>query len=307
MKKTAKRSQCDVCGKRCLLSSRQHECYKRIPTKINPVWDPSFTEPDARARFFGAKAKAVEVPSWRLFPETPDDAARIPKRKALSAEDEKHLFLRYNYTRYRLEELSAKQRKRTSGTRALAMLEWYDRMQDVRDKLVGANMSLVLAMAKRARVPGVDFPELVSEGNMALLRAIDKFDASRGFKFSTYACRAILKGFNRMAGKTGRYMSRFGVSYDPELERSDYDVHKHEIQRDDAVDDLLDIISNNQADLCQVEQTIVIERFGLADGKPKTLAQVGKIVALSNERVRQLQKTALAKIRRAFTEQGAAA
>ncbi len=279
----------------------------RIPTQINPVWDESFVKPGAQARFFGARAKAVDVPPWRLFPETPDAAARAPRRKALSGEDEKRLFLRYNYARYRLDELAGKQRKRATKPRALKMLEWHSRVRSVREELVDANMSLVLAMAKRTRIPNVDFPELVSEGNMALLRAIDKFDVSRGFKFSTYACRAILKGFNRMATKTGRYLGRFGVSYDPQLEQSDYDVHKHDIEQANAVDDLLEVISTNRADLCELERTIVMERFGLGGEKAKTLAEVGRIVGLSNERVRQVQKLALEKIREAMTAQDAAA
>jgi len=304
---TAQKSLCDLCGKRCLLDYKQHECYMRIPAQVTPVWDESFVEPGAQATFFGAKAKAVNVPPWRLFPETPDAAARAPRRKALSGEDEKRLFLRFNYARYRLGELSAKQQKRATKPRALKMVEWHDRVQAVREELVDANMSLVLAMAKRTRIPNVDFPELVSEGNMALLRAIDKFDVSRGFKFSTYACRAILKGFNRMATKTGRYLGRFGVSYDPQLEQSDYDVHKHDIEQANAVDDLLDVISSNRADLCELEQTIIIERFGLGGGKAKTLAEVGKIVSLSNERVRQVQKLALQKIREAMSTQEVAA
>ena len=279
----------------------------RIPTQINPVWDESFVKPGAQARFFGARAKAVDVPPWRLFPETPDAAARAPRRKALSGEDEKRLFLRYNYARYRLDELAGKQRKRATKPRALKMLEWHSRVRSVREELVDANMSLVLAMAKRTRIPNVDFPELVSEGNMALLRAIDKFDVSRGFKFSTYACRAILKGFNRMATKTGRYLGRFGVSYDPQLEQSDYDVHKHDIEQANAVDDLLEVISTNRADLCELERTIVMERFGLGGEQGKTLAEVGRIVGLSNERVRQVQKLALEKIREAMTAQDAAA
>lgn len=307
MKTTGQKSQCDICGKHCLLNDKQHECYRRIPAQINPVWDDSFAERGAQSKFFGAKAKAVNVPPWRLFPETPDAASRTPRRKALSGADEKQLFLRYNYARYRLDELVRKQAKRATTPRALKMVEWHDRVQGVREELVDANMSLVLAMAKRTRIPNVDFPELVSEGNMALLRAIDKFDVSRGFKFSTYACRAILKGFNRMATKTGRYLGRFGVSYDPQLERSDYDVHKHEIQQANAVDDLLDVISTNVAQLGELEQTIVMERFGLVGGKAKTLAEVGKIVGLSNERVRQVQKAALLKIREAITGQEVAA
>ena len=76
-----------------------------------------------------------------------------------------------------------------------------------------------------------------------------------------------------------------------------------------AVDDLLEVIRRNRAELGELERTIVIERYGLGGSRAKTLAQVGKIVGLSNERVRQVQKTALAKIREALTESesGAAA
>ena len=90
-----------------------------------------------------------------------------------------------------------------------------------RTQITQANIPLVLAMAKRCKLAAVDFAELISEGNMALLRSVDKFDCARGFKFSTYACRAILKSFSRVATKTSRYRSRFPVEFDPALEKSD--------------------------------------------------------------------------------------
>ncbi len=312
MRKTIAKTRCDGCGKNCMLSTEQRECYKRIPAKIDPVWHPCFDDADAKARFFGAKAKQIASPQWTLFPEVPDQADPSTKlgagkttyrRKLLSKADEAQLFLRYNYARFRLSRLAERQRKRATKSRALAMLEWHDRTQKVRGDLVAANMSLVVAMARRTRIPNVDFPELISEGNMALLRAIGKFDVSRGFKFSTYACRAILQGFNRMAGKTGRYNSRFGVQYDPDLETSEHDVHKHEMQRAAVIEDLQEIVAKNRAKLSQTEWTVVVERFGLAGrGKGKTLAKVGKMLGLSNERIRQIQKDALAKIREVLNE-----
>ncbi len=346
MRKTTAKTMCDGCSKHCMLSSEQRECYMRIPAKVDPVWHPCFDDADAKARFFGEKAKQIASPRWTLFPEVPEQAdpsttstgstlsagsgqassqqassrlrpssggqagqAKLGARKApysrklLSKADEAQLFLRYNYARFRLSKLAEKQRKRASKSRALAMLEWHDRTQKVRGDLVAANMSLVVAMARRTRIPNVEFPELISEGNMALLRAIGKFDVSRGFKFSTYACRAILQGFNRMAGKTARHNSRFGVQYDPDLEVSDHDVHKHEMQRTAVIDDLQEIVAKNRAELSQTEWTIVVERFGLAGRvKGKTLAKVGKMLGLSNERVRQIQKEALAKIREVLNE-----
>ena len=76
------------------------------------------------------------------------------------------------------------------------MLRWYRTAKGYREQIAETNLALVLAMAKRTRMSEVDFADLVSEGNMALLRSVDKFDCRRGFKFSTYACRAILKAFS---------------------------------------------------------------------------------------------------------------
>ena len=86
-------------------------------------------------------------------------------------------------------------------SRAEQVLEWHRRFEHFREYLVRTNLALVLAMAKRTRLGDVDFAEIVSEGNMALIRAVDKFNVDRGFKFSTYACRAILKAFSRTAMK----------------------------------------------------------------------------------------------------------
>ena len=229
--------------------------------------------------------------------------SRGPSGTVLTAKDEVKLFLAYNYARYRLTKLVEAQRRRVSAACAKGMVMWYQRAMVARASLVRANMALVLSMAKRTRIPNVEFSELVSEGNMALLRSVEKFDVARGFKFSTYACRAILKSFNRLATKTGRYRQHFPTEFDPELERSDYDVHKHEIQWDDSLDALREILVRNRARLSEVERTIVLERFAITTrGKGRTLAEVGKIVGLTNERVRQIQNLALDKIREAMNE-----
>lgn len=295
--------ECGICERNCGLSLEQQECYERIPTDIRPVWHPLFDDADATETLFGPEARQVEVTQWRSFPQVPEETATIPRRAVLSKDDETHMFLRYNYARSHLSKLAEKQHEHATKTLALAMLEWHDRMQDIRSDLVNANMSLVMAMAKRVRIPNTDFSDLVSEGNMALLRAIERFDVSRGFKFSTYACRAILKGFKRLASKAGRYYSRFGVSYDPDMESGDHADCRHQRYADAAIEDVMELVSSESSDLTDLERTILDERFAL-QGQPKgkTLAQVGQQVGLSTERVRQLQKVALAKMRRALDE-----
>jgi RNA polymerase primary sigma factor len=286
------------------MTDPQRLAYDRIPEVMDYVGHRSFTSPATAEGLFGEAARQVEVGTWVQFPEVPEDAASAPAKKTtLGSKDEERLFLQYNFARYRLCQLIEAQGRRKSSARARQMVQWYDRVLRTRAKIVRANMALVIAMARRTRIPNVEFNELVSEGNMALLRSVEKFDISRGFKFSTYACRAILKGFNRLATKTGTYRRRFPREYDPELERSDWEVRKHEVQRDDSIDAVREILARNQARLSDVERTVVMERFAIMTrGKGKTLAEVGEMVGLTNERVRQIQNIALAKIRTALDE-----
>jgi len=284
------------------LCEAERRAYQEIPESIDCVFHPSFEQDATQAELFGPDARWVNVPQWVQFVEVPEDAHAAQKTQtSLNQEEEQLLFLRYNYARYRLGQLLQAQRRRKSLTRARAMIRWHACVKTTRSDLVTANMGLVLAMAKRTRIPNVDLPELISEGNMALLRSVEKFDVSRGFKFSTYACRAILKGFNRLASKTIRYRACFPVEYDPDMEKSDYDVMRHEMAHAESVEDLHVILKENRAELSDLENTIVRERFAIdVGGKKRTLAEVGRKVGLTNERVRQVQNVALEKLRSAL-------
>ena len=284
------------------LTEEQRRVYRRIPAHVDYVPHPSFSLPATAKRLFGQSAEDIDVPSWSAPSDgRPGPRAHQGRPARLSPRQEEELFLRYNYARYRLAELLPAQRRRFSLGRARQMLLWYKRATKARTDLVKANMALVLAMAKRTTIPSVEFTDLAAEGNMALLRSIEKFDVSRGYKFSTYACRAILKCFNRVAAKTGRYRQLFPVEFDPDLQRCDTTGSKHEREWEDSISAVRQILARNPAGLTEMERQIVIYRFALtADGKGRTLAEVGRLVGLSNERVRQLLAVALQKIRAAL-------
>jgi RNA polymerase primary sigma factor len=273
----------------------------------DPIGSQSFASPEMEEQLFGPESIQVSVPAWTSFPEAGDDEMpRTSKRVALSGREEAALFLRYNYARYRLGRLLA--RRSASNIRALRkeIDLWHRRMMDCKETLARANMALVVAMAKRTRIPNVEFAELVSEGNMAMLRSIEKFDVSRGFKFSTYACRSILKSFNRLATKTARYRRLFPTEFDPELEKSDGDVHRHEVERRDSAEEVREVLMGSRAGLTTLERKVLVERFaiGAAGHQPMTLAEVGRTVGLTNERVRQIQNSALAKLRAVMGDGG---
>jgi RNA polymerase sigma factor (sigma-70 family) len=135
---------------------------------------------------------------------------------------------------------------------------------------------------------------------MALLRAVDKFDAGRGYKFSTYACRAILKAFSRQGMKLSKYRQRFPTDFDPKLERSNFLETKRSTFEKDAAEEVKRIVLDNRADLTEVERTVIGHRFNLegkSDDKPMTLEQVGQIIGVTKERVRQIQNKAMEKIK----------
>lgn len=226
----------------------------------------------------------------------------------LTAAQERVIFLQYNYTRYRVcrlrDELLDMPRIKTAPARQ--MLQWHAKAERYREQIAEINLALVLAMAKRTRMNEMDFGDMVSEGNMALLRAIDKFDAARGFKFSTYGCRAILKAFSRAGMKLTRYRGLFPTDYDPAMERSDFSDTQRADHELDCADEVKMIVTRNDADLTEIEQEVIEHRFNIKKGpakgmtpepRPLTLEQVGKLIGVTKERVRQIQNKALEKIR----------
>lgn len=225
----------------------------------------------------------------------------------LTAEQETTLFQQFNYARMQLVRLLRRYRgKRMPMDRLRRLVAWAHRACAARCRIVEANMPLVLAMARRTRPAGLDFNELISEGNFALLRSVDKFDCSRGFKFSTYACRAILKSFSRVMMRNGRYRNRFPVEFEPSLERSDHTERQRQRTEGDCVEQIAAILAENRAALNEMEKQVICQRFALDGPEPaapsKTLEQVGETIGVTKERVRQIQNRALRKLRMALEE-----
>jgi len=248
-----------------------------------------------------------ELPATSWYQPTAEDLeSEISKSpKLMTAAEEREMFLRFNYCKRRLCELQKRMlREGIDKQTAGEFLFWHRRFEHFREYLVRTNLALVLAMAKRTRLGQVDFAEIVSEGNMALLRAVDKFNVERGFKFSTYACRAILKAFSRTAMKASRHRTRFPVEFEPDLEKSDWADRRRETIEEECVDELKHIIDRNLADLTNVEQTVIRRRFNWQEQaeSPLTLEEVGRIIGVTKERVRQIQNKALAKIKQVMEE-----
>lgn len=266
-----------------------------------------FLRPDAQRLLFGVGA--IEGTNTYFTEHASVDPSQgLPgDSSTLSTSQEVLLFQRLNFARMKQMELLAEhQGVQMPLDKLRELAAWAHRATLARGQIAQANVPLVLAMAKRTRLNGLDFSELVSEGNFALLRSVDKFDCSRGYKFSTYACRAILKSFSRVAIRTSRYRGHFPTEFDPTLEKSDFVDRKRDGVETDCVEELREILTENRASLNDIEQTVIRKRFALDEidplAKPKTLEQVGELIGVTKERVRQIQNRALRKLRSALED-----
>jgi RNA polymerase primary sigma factor/RNA polymerase sigma factor len=219
----------------------------------------------------------------------------------LNREQEGHLFRKMNYLKHRAgvlrDELIASGHCHAESMAAIQKL--YEEAVRVKNKIVQANLRLVVSIAKRHVASSDDFFSLISDGNMSLIRAVEKFDYSRGNKFSTYATWAIMKNFARTIPKEFKHRDRFRTTGEEMFdshqdERLDpYTEETVQRQRQRELARILDSLDER-------EQKIISARFGLQRGvEPLTLKEVGAEMGVTKERVRQLEARALSKLREA--------
>lgn len=193
-------------------------------------------------------------------------------------------------------------RRLTSKEEKILSIKIQEGNKNALNKLVYHNLRFVVNIAKNYRDRGVPFADLISEGNLGLIRAASKFDGDKNVKFISYAVWWIKNSINECIETYNRnkesisyedyvFDNHSKIKYQFDLVNEDFENKINDIQsRKDTIDALLKCLHER-------EIKILTLFYGLGDGKEMTLDEVGKEMNLTNERVRQIKDGALTKLK----------
>lgn len=265
--------------------------------KMRFVDDPLYHQTDA------AEVMATIVSQQEMTGDRPAEERRIPRdlppylqelyrTPLLSPARERAMFLKFNFHKFQFVSARRKldpQRARGRDADRLEAIE--QQVIESKNAIVRANLRLVVSVARRHLRPGLSLMELISDGNLTLMRAVESFDIHRGHRFSTYATLALMKGFARGVPLmlAGRFMSmEEGMAGDipdsrlaPPTERL---ICREEVSQ---------LLSH----LNERERAVLLAHYGLDHSIPATHEQVGLRLGLSKQRIRQIERSAIEKLR----------
>ncbi len=269
-----------------------------LAEKITAIESPEFLDPEQHASILAPLPNQSHGETMVAPTGTPPYLASLYHTPLLSREEEFHLFRQMNFYKFLARQTQERLRTRNPKPADLDRLERELRSASrLRNQIVQANLRLVVSIAKTMVDASNSLDELISEGNVPLLRAVEIFDYTRGLRFSTYATWAVRHSLFRLTPRNRLRRKRFMTGIDAgamdsrtaatETPLSD----QQQAGNRATIDSLL-------GDLDKRERVIVERRFGLGPAdRPYKFREIAGELHISTERVRQLLARALDRLR----------
>lgn len=277
-----------------------------LQAEIDYISNSSFLADDAESAIPAEEEVNPISPNneGRLSRELPSHLGRLCESRLLSAEEEARLFRRMNFAKFQADALRrALDRQRPDRATMDRIEQLLTEAEGIRDRILQANMRLVMSIVKKFVTPQHSFDDMLSDGIYSLMQAVEKFDYDRGFRFSTYAYRAIARNAYRSIADRQKENAR-AAGNSEEIVVNAEDERGSSSVADEAWDRLRGLLAQLMERLDRREQFIIRSRYALgAHRKVRSLRYLADRLGVSKERARQLEQRALGKLKTFASEE----
>ncbi len=277
--------------------------FERLVQPVEYIWSEQFEQPELADAILSDCCLANRRPSTPVPPNTPPYLAALYSIPLLQADEEFHIFRQMNFWKHRAELL--RRQMVASGVTTPRRRRFEDHLAaaaSLRNRITEANLRLVVSIAKTLVDDANRLDDLISDGNVPLLRAVEIFDFTRGLRFSTYATWAIRNCLFRSTPRNRRVAQRFQTGVDGAffgLAAGDSGDSHSASDEAAATHQMARLLRN----LPERDRQVVEARFGLGTrAAGAKFREIAEELHLSTERVRQLLGRALNRLRESIAD-----
>jgi RNA polymerase sigma factor (sigma-70 family) len=228
--------------------------------------------------------------------------ASLYQTRLIDKDEEQFYFRRMNWLKFRAATLRGQLNRQRPSLKQIERVEGLlTEAETVKAILITSNLRLVVSIAKKFVDATWSLDELISEGNIALMRSVEKFNFALGNRFSTYATYAIQRHFYRLSDRGRQLRKRFVSDEEPLREQAEKPATA-EYRSAEQIAMLEKLFAGFLAELEPRERMIVVARFGFDGQPPRTFRELGSQMGVCKERIRQIQGRAMDKLRELAAE-----
>lgn len=272
-----------------------------IRQPVDYIYNPDFDDPTRHAEFAGPMPDEDDFNDRIRTMRAPKDVEAhmtyLYERPLLNFKQEQHLFRKMNYLKHCLHKLQQGLDPARARMVDLSKIETLNgEITKVRDLLIECNLRLVHKLASQHLQVGQGIDELKSDAHISLMRAVEKFDYGRGFKFSTYATWAIVKNFARSIPGENSHKMRYMTGHDELLDHR-IDTHSDETEMVAVAEQAKQRVNRLLQHLDPRTREVIRMRTGIDGSSEMTLEQIGQHFGITKERVRQINVRGMKQLR----------